>query len=128
MSLEKEIHQKEFNSEYQRALLNILYTNNHLVGKMHEFFKDFEITRQQYNVLRILRGQYPGSANIMLIRDRMLDKMSDASRIVERLRVKGLVLRQECEKDKRAVEVTVTPMGLPRKEMPGFESESQHCR
>jgi DNA-binding MarR family transcriptional regulator len=112
MSLEAEIHQREFRNEYHKAILNILVTNNYLVGKMNDLFKNFEITRQQYNVLRILRGQYPGHASIFLIRDRMLDKMSDASRIVERLRVKELVLRQYGSKDKRSVEVTITEKGL----------------
>jgi DNA-binding MarR family transcriptional regulator len=112
MSLETEIHQREFRNEYHKAILNILVTNNYLVGKMNDLFKNFEITRQQYNVLRILRGQYPGHASIFLIRDRMLDKMSDASRIVERLRIKELVLRQYGSKDKRSVEVTITEKGL----------------
>jgi DNA-binding MarR family transcriptional regulator len=79
---------------------------------MNEMFKDFDTTRQQYNVLRILRGQYPGHASVNLIKDRMLDKMSDASRIVERLRIKELIKREDCKNDKRAVEVTITEKGL----------------
>jgi DNA-binding MarR family transcriptional regulator len=112
MSLETEIHQREFRNEYHKAILNIMVTNNHIVGEMNALFKNFEITRQQYNVLRILRGQYPGHASIFLIRDRMLDKMSDASRIVERLRVKEFVLREYGSKDKRSVEVSITTKGL----------------
>jgi DNA-binding MarR family transcriptional regulator len=112
MSLEKDIQQREFRNEYHKALLNIIYTNNHVVAKMNDLFKDFEVTRQQFNVLRILRGQYPGNASINLIKDRMLDKMSDASRIVERLRIKGFLTRKNCDADKRAVEVTITEKGL----------------
>ena len=112
MSLEKEIHQREFRNEYHKALINIQHTHNYVVGKLNEQFKVFDVTRQQYNVLRILRGQHPGHASILVIRERMLDKMSDASRIVERLRLKGLVSREFGSKDKRSVEVTITDSGL----------------
>jgi len=112
MSLEKDIHQKEFRNEYHKATLNIIVTHNYVVGKMNDLFKDFDITRQQFNVLRILRGQHPGHASVNLIKDRMLDKMSDASRIVERLRIKELIKREDCKNDKRAVEVTITDKGL----------------
>src|SRR5689334_21584842 len=112
MSLEKDIHRKEFRNEYHKATLNIIVTHNYIVGKMNDMFKDFDMTRQQYNVLRILRGQHPGHASVNLIKDRMLDKMSDASRIVERLRIKDLIKREDCKNDKRAVEVTITEKGL----------------
>jgi DNA-binding MarR family transcriptional regulator len=112
MSLENDIQQSEFRSESQKAILNILYTCYFVQDRMNTLFKKYDITRQQYNVLRILRGQYPGHASVNLIRDRMLDKMSDASRIVERLRLKELITRKSAEKDKRAVEVTITEAGL----------------
>jgi DNA-binding MarR family transcriptional regulator len=112
MSLDLDIQQKEFKSESQKAILHILYTGYYLQDRMNDLMKKYDITRQQYNVLRILRGQYPGHASVNLIRERMLDKMSDASRIVERLRIKELVVRKSAEKDKRAVEVTITESGL----------------
>ena len=112
MSLEKDIRQREFRNEYHKALLNIIYTNNHIVSSLAEVFKAYGLTRQQYNVLRILKGQLPNSASINLIKERMLDKMSDTSRMVERLRIKGLIARKGNEKDKRAVEVTITDAGL----------------
>lgn len=112
MSLEDDIQQKAFRNEYQKAIINIMYTHNYLVGMMTDVFKQFDITRQQYNVLRILRGQYPDPASINLIKDRMLEKMSDTSRIVERLRLKGLVQRQDGKSDKRSAEVTITLEGL----------------
>jgi DNA-binding MarR family transcriptional regulator len=112
MSLEKEIHQKEFRNDYHKAIINIMHTYTYMVTKINDLFKNYEITRQQYNVLRILRGQYPGHASIFLIRDRMVDKMSDASRIVERLRLKEFVIREYGSKDKRSVEVTITQKGL----------------
>ena len=112
MALEKEIHQTGFRSEHQKGLLNIFYTYSFLVSQVNESFKKYDITRQQYNVLRILRGQYPNHVSVYTIRDRMLDKMSDASRIVERLRIKGLITRKSAEKDKRAAAVTITDQGL----------------
>lgn len=112
MSLEADIQQKTFRNEHQKAILNILYTQNFLVSRMTEVFKKFDITRQQYNVLRILRGQFPDPATINLIKERMLEKMSDTSRIVERLRLKGLIQREDGKSDKRAAEISITPAGL----------------
>ena len=111
MSIEQDI-QQDFKNEYQKAVLNLIYTNYYLVDKMNDVFKKHDITRQQYNVLRILRGQHPGHASVNLIKERMLDKMSDASRIVERLRIKELITRENCVDDKRCVEVKITARGL----------------
>ena len=112
MRLEDEIVQKEFLDENHKALVNIIYTHSFLINKMSGFFKSRGITRQQFNVLRILRGQYPSSANLNLIKDRMLDKMSDASRIVERLRLKKLIDRKQSRHDRREVEITINEEGL----------------
>jgi len=112
MSLEEEMGQSAFKNNHQKALINLLYTHNHVADYLNGFFKQFDITRQQYNVLRILRGQHPNASSINLIKGRMLEKMSDASRIVERLRVKGLVERRQSENDRRAVDVVITQQGL----------------
>jgi DNA-binding MarR family transcriptional regulator len=112
MSLSKDIQQREFRSEYHKAMLNIMYTHNFLITEMSELFKQFDITRQQFNVLRILRGQHPSPASINLIKDRMLDKMSDTSRIVERLRLKGLLTRADGLRDKRLAEIMINPSGM----------------
>lgn len=112
MRLEDEIKQKTFRSDQQKAVINLLYTSGFLMNLFNDKAKVYDITRQQYNVLRILRGQYPKSASINLIKDRMLDKMSDASRIVERLRIKNLIDRKVSESDKRAVDITITDKGL----------------
>ncbi len=77
-----------------------------------EVFKSFDLSMQQFNVLRILRGQYPETATVNLLIDRMLDKSSNASRIVEKLRIKGLVKRKECKEDRRRVDVVITENGL----------------
>ncbi|MFO7256178.1 MAG: MarR family transcriptional regulator [Bacteroidota bacterium] len=110
MSLEQEIRQTTFRSEFHKALLNLIYTHNVLINSSAGFFKSYGITRQQYNVLRILRGQ-PGGVTIQMIRERMLDKMSDASRIVERLRAKRLASRQLNTEDRRTVKITITDEG-----------------
>ncbi len=112
MGIEEDILQKTFTSLNQKVLVNLIYTHNYVTNKMNAYFKKHEITRQQYNVLRILRGQYPNPSNINLIKDRMLDKMSDASRIVERLRLKNLISRCQSDLDKRAVEITISAKGL----------------
>lgn len=112
MRLEEEIKQERFSSQYHKALVNIIYTNNWIAAQQTGILKPHGITMQQYNVLRILRGQHPDPATIKLIKERMLDKMSDASRIVEKLRTKGLVERNICPEDRRNVDVIITPKGL----------------
>ncbi len=93
-------------------MINLLYTTNWLNAKYDSFFKDSGITIQQYNVLRILRGQHPNPSSIKLIKDRMLDRMSDASRIVDKLNTKKLLVRKECPNDRRSVDVIITDKGL----------------
>ena len=112
MKLEEEISQKQFRNEYHKAAVNVVYTFNWLNNHNVNFFKPLGITPQQFNILRILRGQHPNPATIKLIKERMLDKMSDASRIVEKLRVKGLVDRNICSHDRRNVDVCITQKGL----------------
>ena len=93
-------------------MLNLVYTTNWVTAKQGSFFKDSDITSQQYNVLRILRGQYPNPCSIKLIKERMLDRMSDASRIVDKLNTKELLVRRECPNDRRSVDVIITEAGL----------------
>ena len=112
MELEKEINQKKFRSESHKLMVNIIYTFNWLNGQQSDFLKPYKITYQQFNVLRILRGQQMQPASIKLIRERMLDKMSDASRIVEKLRMKGLVERHICQHDRRSCQVFITQKGM----------------
>jgi DNA-binding MarR family transcriptional regulator len=112
MKLEEAIHQKKFVHQRQKALINILYTNNWMVSKIKTSLKSFGITMQQYNVLRILRGQHPKPITTSTIRRRMLDKMSDASRIVDRLHKKELIIRSTCPSDKRLVDVVISEKGL----------------
>lgn len=112
MKLEEEIVQKKFKSPHHKLAINIIYTHNWLSNINSQKFKNKDITAQQFNVLRILKGQYPKSATVKLLRERMLDKMSDASRLVEKLRQKGLVSRVENASDRRNVDVLITQKGL----------------
>jgi len=112
MKLEEEIEQKHFRNEYHKAAVNMIYTFNWVINQQIDFFKPFGVTIQQFNILRILRGQHPNPATIKLIKERMLDKMSDASRIVEKLRIKGLVERNLSSHDRRNVDVIITKKGL----------------
>lgn len=93
-------------------MLNLIYTTNWLTSKQDSLFKDSDITVQQYNVLRILRGQYPNPCSIKLIKERMLDRMSDTSRIVDKLYTKKLLERNECPNDRRSVNVIISDKGL----------------
>ncbi len=112
MRLEDEINQKKFQSESHKLAVNIIYTYNWLNAHQSGFLKSFGITPQQFNVLRILRGLQGQPASVKVIRERMLDKMSDASRIVEKLRLKGLIKRTTCSSDRRACDVFITDKGL----------------
>ena len=112
MKLEEEIKQKEFRNDFHKLAVNIIYTYGWLNNIQLAKLKKFGLSSQQFNILRILRGQHPKSASINLLKERMLDKMSDTSRIVERMRIKGLLERHICEKDRRRVDVVITQEGL----------------
>lgn len=112
MRLEDEIKQKQFANEYQKLVVNILFTGSWLSGQHQRVLRPYGISPQQFNILRILRGQYPQPASVGLLIDRMIDKMSNASRLVEKLRQKGLVERTECQQDRRRVDVVITQAGL----------------
>ena len=111
MGIEKDIQQQVFRNEYQKATVNLIFTTNWLTEKIKVFLDDEDITSQQFNILRILRGSKKPMSTLV-IRDRMLDKMSDTSRIVEMLLKKGLVEKRICEKDKRKVDVEISKKGI----------------
>jgi DNA-binding MarR family transcriptional regulator len=110
MGIEKDIQQTNFRNEYQKLGINLLYTANWLNENVGKFLEQEEITQQQYNILRILRGSEVPLSTLQ-IRERMLDKMSDTSRIVDRLIVKELVAKSTCPTDKRLVDITLTDKG-----------------
>lgn len=112
MKIEDEIKQPKFKSIHQKAVVNLIFTAGWLQGKQQGFFKPFGITNQQFNILRILKGQYPKTISATEIKSRMLDKNSDVSRLLDRLATKGLIDKQTCPKDKRQSDVQITKEGL----------------
>ncbi len=112
MKIEEEIQQAKFRNEYQKSAINLMYTYGWLHNRQKKFFSEYSITPQQYNVLRILRGQHPDAISTSEIKSRMLDKNSDASRIVDRLSTKGLITKNACASDKRLVDVSISNSGL----------------
>ena len=112
MSIETDIKQKKFRSAYQRLSINLTYTSNWLGYKQLELFKEHDITSQQFNVLRILRGQQSNAIKVTEIAERMLDKNSNTSRLIDKLLAKNLAERTSCPSDRRAVDVIITQEGL----------------
>src|SRR5688500_906752 len=112
MKLEEEIKQKNFNSPFQKMLLNVYYTSSWFGTQTARTLKPYKITLQQYNVLRILRGQQNKPASVGLIQERMLDKSSNASRLIDKLVLKKLVERKTCPSDRRQMEIRITQKGL----------------
>ena len=111
MGIEQDIQQSNFRNEFQKMGINLLYTANWLNEQIGKMLSEEGVTQQQYNILRILRGSTTPLSTLK-IRERMLDKMSDTSRIVDRLIAKELVVKNTCEKDKRLVDITLSPKGL----------------
>ena len=110
--LQKEILASKFENVFQQSLVNVIYTYHWNMQQVKGLLKPFDITAQQYNVLRILRGQYPSPATVNLIKGRILDKMSDTSRIIDRLIQKGYVKKTTNHHDKRALDVVIKDKGL----------------
>jgi DNA-binding MarR family transcriptional regulator len=112
MEIEKEIYNRKFENSHQKAVVNLLFTYGWITNLLRLLLNKHNVTLQQYNILRILRGHHPNPATINILKERMLDKMSDASRIVERLVQKGLVIRCVSNKDRRAVDILINQNGL----------------
>lgn len=112
MKIEDEIKQPVFKDVYQKMVINLLYTAGWLELQQAAAFRDYSITLPQYNILRILRGQHPKPATVNLLIERMLDKTSNASRIVDKLEAKQLVTRTVCPSNRRAVDIRITEAGL----------------
>lgn len=112
MKIEEEIKQPKFRDAYQKAVINLLFTASWLQSQHQEFFKSYGITVNQFNILRILKGQHPNSISATEIKSRLLDKNSDVSRLLDRLLSKKLVVKHLCTTDKRAFDVLITDTGL----------------
>ncbi|MBN8673821.1 MAG: MarR family transcriptional regulator [Chitinophagales bacterium] len=111
MGIDKDIQQAKFRNVYQKAGINLIYTLGWMKDKTKYIFDEEDITSQQFNILRILRGSFPQPLSTLQIRERMLEKMSDTSRIVDRLITKGLVKKITCKADRRLVDIIITDKG-----------------
>lgn len=112
MRIEDEIKQKKFNSEHEKLVINLVFTSNWMACIQQRFFKTFGITPQQYNVLRILKGQFPNPASVGMVQERMLDRSSNITRLVDKLIEKQLVTRCENPSNRRMQELRITEPGL----------------
>lgn len=112
MGLEQDIKQKKFDNEYEKAIINILFTSSWIESANLKRFKPHGVTPQQYNVMRILRGSHPKKLMLNDIASRMIDKNSNATRLVEKLRQKDLVTRDQCPGNRRQVDIAITEKGL----------------
>lgn len=111
MGIEQDIQQAKFRNPQQKAAINLIYTLSWMKERTKCIFEAEDITPQQFNILRILRGSFPDPLSTLQIRERMLEKMSDTSRIVDRLIAKGLVKKLTCKNDRRLVDVIISDKG-----------------
>jgi len=111
MKIEEEIYQSKFKNENQKLLINLMYTASWLNIRQTRFFKPFDLTPQQFNVLKILKGQQPAPSNINLFQERMIDKSSNVSRLVDKLCNKELAMRKTSKEDRRQVDIFITEKG-----------------
>ncbi|WP_276495995.1 MarR family winged helix-turn-helix transcriptional regulator [Pontibacter litorisediminis] len=112
MNLNDQLSILSFRNEWQKASISLLYTHGFLSNGYDGFFKKFSLTSQQYNAMRILRDQFPKPISTSLLREKMLDRMSDASRLVSRLNAKGFVTVAQNATDKRLVNILISEKGL----------------
>ena len=112
MKIEEEIKNTIPLPPSQKTIINILYTNNIIKEDLSRFFKTYDLTVEQYNVLRILRGQRGNPANLSTIQERMINKMSNTTRLVDKLILKKLVTRNACSSNRRKIEILITSKGL----------------
>lgn len=114
MSLEKEIKQAAFRCPRHKAMINLIYTYNHISGCLQKILNANNLTMQQFNILRILRGVHPDTATHGMIKERMLDKSSDVTRIIDRLLKEEYVTRKNCSEDRRRINIAITDKGLDK--------------
>jgi DNA-binding MarR family transcriptional regulator len=117
MKIEDALKIKKFSSPVQKASISIIYTGHWLTDVTNTLLKPYDLSEQQFNVLRILRGQKKGPVSLSVIQERMLHRMSNATRLVEKLRIKGYVSREICDENRRKVDICITTKGLKILEM-----------
>lgn len=112
MKLEEEIQQRKFRNEFHKLQINLLFTTSWMNQLTAQVLKPYNISWQQFNILRILKGMHPEPATVKVLTSKMIDKMSNASRLVEKLRQKNYIERKECKSDRRRVDIEITLLGL----------------
>jgi DNA-binding MarR family transcriptional regulator len=112
MKIEEVIKSNVALKDTKKVILNILYTQNVINDKFNEILKPYDLSGEQYNVLRILRGQKGNPANMCIIQERMLAKNSNTTRLIDKLLLKNLVTREVCPDNRRKIEVLITSKGL----------------
>jgi DNA-binding MarR family transcriptional regulator len=112
MLIEDELKISKQLPECKRTLLNVMFTSNWITDEITSVLKPFDISTQQFNVLRILKGMNPKPCALQTIQNRMISKMSNTTRLVDKLITKGFVERQQCETNRRKVDITITPKGI----------------
>jgi DNA-binding MarR family transcriptional regulator len=112
MTALEDVLKTKFRNLNQKTIINLIVTSSLINNKLQKILKQYDIAPPQYNVLRILKGQYPNAVSVNIIKERMMDANSDVSRIIDRLYKKGLVLRKECPHDRRQKDVSLTQKGM----------------
>lgn len=112
MRIEEELKSTIDYNKSTRVVLNLMYTQNVIIESFNEIIKPYDISGEQYNVLRILRGQKGCPANMCIIQERMLARTSNTTRLVDKLLLKDLVTRNVCPENRRKIEVLITQKGL----------------
>jgi len=112
MGFEEDIKQTKKINDYQKGIANLVLTYNHVISQLESFIDEYDLTLPQYNILRILRGQHPAPSTNNLIKERIIHRNSDVTRIIDRLISKGLVERTGCCDDRRKVDILISQEGL----------------
>jgi DNA-binding MarR family transcriptional regulator len=112
MKIEEIIKSNSAISIEKRTVLNIMFSQNVIADAFNDILKSFDLSVEQFNVLRILRGQKGKPANMCIIQERMIAKTSNTTRLVDKLLLKGLVNREVCEENRRKMEITITKKGM----------------
>jgi DNA-binding MarR family transcriptional regulator len=112
MKIEEALRQKKFNTPQEKAWVNLIFSSNYLIDISNNIFKQFDLTSQQYNVLRILKGRHPDNASCSSVKEVMLDKNPDLTRLCDRLVTKGLIVRDTDDNNRRQVNLRITEAGI----------------
>ena len=112
MTIEEIIKSTVKLDEPKKIILNVMYTQNVISDRFSELIKPYDLSSEQYNVLRILRGQKGAPANMCMIQERMIAKNSNTTRLIDKLLLKNLVTREVCEDNRRKIEILITNKGL----------------